>query len=352
MAGHPQNAHLKLRPTLGLTIVELLIVIVVIGILAAITIVAFNGVTAKAREATMKANLSSLQKKLMAERVESELYPTSLASVGVTAPNGGTYQYTVNNSVSPATYCVSYVIDGVGFFINQNDQPAVGVCPGHGLTGVTAPSTTGYYNFVASTTLADLPMPTISDGSWMMIVMAYTDTTTPETVVAPADWTTLIPRYSIGTLRTMVFGKIKTSNEPSTFSLTGSDMSKASGVLMWGSGASTNLSSWIKGTGSSRDGSSTPQQYITTASAVSTTAAQSLVLTISTERTTLSEADISSVTGSTKWFFIPQTANKIQTITVSSTIAATPSTTSPVVTTYPNPQVLNGYAVQIALPPI
>ena len=40
----------------GFTIVELLIVIVVIGILAAITIVAFNGVQQRARDAQRRQN--------------------------------------------------------------------------------------------------------------------------------------------------------------------------------------------------------------------------------------------------------------------------------------------------------
>jgi prepilin-type N-terminal cleavage/methylation domain-containing protein len=44
----------------GFTIVELLIVIVVIGILAAITIVSFNGVTARARDAQRQQNLSDI----------------------------------------------------------------------------------------------------------------------------------------------------------------------------------------------------------------------------------------------------------------------------------------------------
>ena len=46
----------------GFTIVELLIVIVVIGILAAITIVAYNGVQQKARDAQRRSDLTLLNK--------------------------------------------------------------------------------------------------------------------------------------------------------------------------------------------------------------------------------------------------------------------------------------------------
>jgi len=47
----------------GFTIVELLIVIVVIGILAAITIVAYNGVTARANTTSSKSAANSFAKK-------------------------------------------------------------------------------------------------------------------------------------------------------------------------------------------------------------------------------------------------------------------------------------------------
>lgn len=49
----------------GFTIVELLIVIVVIGILAAITIVAYNGIQTKASDARMKSIVGQLEKGLI-----------------------------------------------------------------------------------------------------------------------------------------------------------------------------------------------------------------------------------------------------------------------------------------------
>jgi type IV pilus assembly protein PilA len=59
----------------GFTIVELLIVIVVIGILAAITIVAYNGVTARANTTSAQAAASSVVKKVEAYNAEEAGYP-------------------------------------------------------------------------------------------------------------------------------------------------------------------------------------------------------------------------------------------------------------------------------------
>lgn len=55
----------------GFTIVELLIVIVIIAILAAITIVAFNGVQARARDAQRTSDLSTIAKALQRWSIET-----------------------------------------------------------------------------------------------------------------------------------------------------------------------------------------------------------------------------------------------------------------------------------------
>lgn len=59
----------------GFTIVELLIVIVVIGILAAITIVAYNGIQARSKVAKKEAEINIIQKKLETYRVINNTYP-------------------------------------------------------------------------------------------------------------------------------------------------------------------------------------------------------------------------------------------------------------------------------------
>jgi prepilin-type N-terminal cleavage/methylation domain-containing protein len=65
-------AMLRVRRDInGFTIVELLIVIVVIGILAAITIVSFNGVQDKARGAKVNSDIAQIKKAIAAAEATS-----------------------------------------------------------------------------------------------------------------------------------------------------------------------------------------------------------------------------------------------------------------------------------------
>ena len=63
----------------GFTIVELLIVIVVIGILAAITIVAYNGVQNRAKDTKYQTDAATIVKKAEAINADTGSYPTSSA---------------------------------------------------------------------------------------------------------------------------------------------------------------------------------------------------------------------------------------------------------------------------------
>src|SRR5680860_193293 len=70
----------------GFTIVELLVVIVVIGILAAITIVSYAGISQRAVASSIISNLDNAAKKLKLYQVQYDSYPTTLVANCPTAP--------------------------------------------------------------------------------------------------------------------------------------------------------------------------------------------------------------------------------------------------------------------------
>ncbi len=69
-----------MKKSRGFTIVELLIVIVVIAILAAITIVAYNGIQNRAKTSSAQAAASNVQKKIEAYNAATGSYPTGAAT--------------------------------------------------------------------------------------------------------------------------------------------------------------------------------------------------------------------------------------------------------------------------------
>ena len=60
----------------GFTIVELLIVIVVLGILAAITIIAYNNIQSKAHDAAIRSDFNNVAKLLEIYRLQEGVYPS------------------------------------------------------------------------------------------------------------------------------------------------------------------------------------------------------------------------------------------------------------------------------------
>ena len=103
--------------TAGFTIVELLIVIVVIGILAAITIVAYNGIQQRARDSVMRADLTNVGKKFQLYQIANNAYPSS-QTAGIRFSFSPVGQYVIS--------CLDQTDQGAGFAIVAKDVKGSG----------------------------------------------------------------------------------------------------------------------------------------------------------------------------------------------------------------------------------
>ncbi|MFI5212807.1 MAG: type II secretion system protein [Candidatus Saccharimonadales bacterium] len=93
----------------GFTIVELLIVIVVIGILAAITIVAYNGVQSRANDVAVQADLRNFHNIIAQQKAINGTYPTILTtSMGIKFSRGA---YGLDYQNLNVRYCYNSATD-------------------------------------------------------------------------------------------------------------------------------------------------------------------------------------------------------------------------------------------------
>jgi prepilin-type N-terminal cleavage/methylation domain-containing protein len=126
--------------THGFTIIELLIVIVVIAILAALSIVTYTGIQNRARETAVQADLSNMARQLGIESAQAEgSYPSVLPSLS-SLNSSTSFIYTTDNG--DTTFCLTaynQVNPTIVYNISSSTGIQAGACTGHVVPGGSNP---------------------------------------------------------------------------------------------------------------------------------------------------------------------------------------------------------------------
>lgn len=129
-----KRADCCIRPSFNIspafTIVELLVVIVVIGVLAAITVVSYTGISQRATVTSLTSDLTNAMTQLKLDQVINGVYPANLATAnggkGIPASSGTVYDY----YPTLTGFCVTATKSSTSYRITNNSIPRAGVCSG------------------------------------------------------------------------------------------------------------------------------------------------------------------------------------------------------------------------------
>lgn len=137
----------RARINKGFTIVELIIVVVVVAILVGVVVVAYGGVTQRAKETAAQNDIDNARRALALYAAEhGGSFPATLEALDLKNSEDVAYRYYVNNTTIPKGYCVTAVADGgsVRYYAASNftyvistvetihqTTPTKGACPGH-----------------------------------------------------------------------------------------------------------------------------------------------------------------------------------------------------------------------------
>jgi hypothetical protein len=194
-----------------------------------------------------------------------------------------------------------------------------------------------------SVSITVTPDASIQLGDWMIAV--FTGTTPTASIAPPAGWTVLRPYSVVGTLITAVFGKNRVAGETGYSFTPDSGVANAAVDLIWGGGGRP-VSEWVVGALTNR-----AVDFTNKAVSITTTVDHTLAIVISTERTSATETDVTSVTGATEFFFGVQSGTNLQTTLLAEINKSPAGATGDVTIVYPNTQAINGQALQIGIPP-
>ncbi len=147
---HTSYAHTpQSRPLSGFTIVELLVVIVVIAILAAITIVAYRGISQQAIASSLSSDLDNASKQLKLYQIDHSAFPTAndcsatpaANTICLKSSNGASYAaFQINNTSTPQTFCLTALKGGINYRITNDSTPVAGTCSGILASGDSCPT--------------------------------------------------------------------------------------------------------------------------------------------------------------------------------------------------------------------
>ena len=153
----------------GFTIVELLVVIVVIAIFAAITIVSYTGISQKATAVSLQSDLTSASKQLKLYYVDHGAYPTSPLAVSgnsycpsddikycIKTSPGNTFIYTPAVGTSPQTFLLKNSKSSVAYIITESTSPELAPVFTTTTTGGGIKNTDGAYTVIAYTSSGTL----------------------------------------------------------------------------------------------------------------------------------------------------------------------------------------------------
>jgi len=132
----------------GFTIVELLIVIVVIGILAAITIVAYNGVQERARVSSANSDLNLLNKAIQVARLNTNKNLLSITGSNCTRCfDQARYELTLDNLSTASNMSLGRLKSGDPwgnkYAIDENEGEGASPCANKDALGLTTSGKTG-----------------------------------------------------------------------------------------------------------------------------------------------------------------------------------------------------------------
>jgi prepilin-type N-terminal cleavage/methylation domain-containing protein len=117
----------------GFTIIELLIVIVIIVIMVAITALSYITVQSHAIASSIQSDLLHASDQLVIDQSKSStgVFPATLSATSspILWSGSTTSTYTVNNTNTPKTFCLTATNSGQNYFITQEGIPLPGTCP-------------------------------------------------------------------------------------------------------------------------------------------------------------------------------------------------------------------------------